>query len=63
MLWILSFKWDGPVVVDLSFIVVPIVCGGFVFGLCFVISTLCPSDFAINLMERERYFNCLNGRN
>ena len=40
--------WRWIVVVDLLFIVAPIVCGGSVFGSCFVI----PSSFAIILKGR-----------
>ena len=45
------------VVIDLLFIVAPIVCWASVFGLCLLFSTLCPSSFAIVLngkRERER---------
>ena len=35
------------------FIVAPIVCGGSVFGSCFVIQYLCSSSFAITLVGKR----------
>ena len=46
------FKGAGSFVVDLLFIVAPIICEGSVFGPCFVVQYLCPSSFAIILMGK-----------
>ena len=46
----------GSVVVDLFFVVAPIVCGGSVFGPCFVIHFLCRSGFAVILMRKRELF-------
>ena len=45
---------DGFVVVDSLFIATSIVCGGFVFGHCFVMQYLCVySSFAIILLLKR----------
>ena len=48
------FKAGGFVVVDPLLIVAPIVCGGFVFGTCFVIQYLRPSSVAVTFMGKRK---------
>ena len=52
-----SSEITGPIklkfVVDLLFIVAPIICGGLCLVLVLLFSTLCPSSLAI-ILERER---------